>query len=117
MRTFAIGVLFGDDRERGYPISDMINQGLDFNWSWKIAACPARIPGTTFARMMRNSEMLERRILEWAKLKRKNPDDRDLLSIVVNEPDEKGCPIKDEAIVGHTPTLFGAAYETCQNAM
>src|SRR5258708_31024536 len=116
MRTFAIGVLFGDDREDGYPISDMINEGI-VNWSWKTIAFPVRIPGTPYDRMMRLAEETERRILAWAGRKRGNLDQSDLLSILVNNPDENGCPASDQSIVGHTPTLFGAAYETCQNAM
>ena len=47
MRTFAIGVLFGDDRENGYPISDMIHACLDDNWSWKIARLPGANTGNT----------------------------------------------------------------------
>lgn len=116
MRAFAVGVLFGDDRENGYPISDMINEGIE-NWSWKTVAFPVRIPGTPYDRMMRLAEEAERRILAWASSKRGNLDESDLLSIIVNKPDENGCPASDQSIVGHTPTLFGAAYETCQNAM
>jgi len=117
MRTFAIGILFGDDRENGYPISDMIHASLDYNWSWKIAACPVQIPGTPYYRMLRDAEELERRIIAWAGGKRGNLNERDILSIIVNNSDENGCPASDQSIVGHTPTLFGAAYETCQNAM
>jgi cytochrome P450 len=116
-RTFAIGVLFGDDREYGYPISDMITEAIQHNLSWKTAAFQIRIPGTPYDRMMRLTENAERRILAWAGCKRGNLDERDLLSIIVNKPDENGCPASDQSIVGHTPTLFGAAYETCQNAM
>ena len=117
MRTLAIGLLFGDDRERGYPIAAMINQYFDFNWSWKVSFCPVNLPGTTYNRMLRGGEQLERRILEWADCKRGHLDARDLLSIVVNSPDENGNPAGHERIVGQTPTLFGAAYETCQNAL
>jgi cytochrome P450 len=39
------------------------------------------------------------------------------LSIVVNSPDENGDPVSIESIVRQTPTLFGAAHETCQNAL
>jgi cytochrome P450 len=117
MRTFAIGVLFGDDRADGYPVSDMINEGLKYNWSWRIAAFPIRIPGTPYNRMMRGAEELEARIIAWANRKRGSLDESDLLSIIVNSPDENGCPASNQSIVGHTPTLFGAAYETCQNSM
>jgi hypothetical protein len=57
VRTFAIGLLFGDDRAHGYPIADLINQGTDHNWSWKIFAFPVKVPGTPFYEMLRKAEM------------------------------------------------------------
>jgi cytochrome P450 len=117
MRILAIGLLLGGDRVRGYPIAELISEFLDFNWSWKVAACPIDIPGTPYHRMLRSGETLERRIIEWAACKRGQLDERDLLSIVVNRPDEHGHPASDDKIVGHAPTLFAAAYETCQNAL
>ena len=117
LRTFAIGLLFGDDRSQGYPIADMINQTLDNNWSWKISACPVNLAGTPYYHMLRNAEELERRIIEWGDCKRGQIDNRDLLSIVVNSPDENGRPASHASVVGHTPTLFGAGYETCQSAL
>jgi cytochrome P450 len=117
VRTLAIGLLFGDDRPRGYPIADLISQFFDFNWSWKIAACPVNLPGLPYRRMLHVGERLEQRIVEWADCKRGHLNGRDLLSIVVNSPDENGQPVSKDRIVGQTPTLFGAAYETCQNAL
>ena len=64
VRTFAIGLLFGDDRSHGYPIADMINQGTSCNFSWKIFACPVNIPGTPYHEMMRGAEYIENRIIE-----------------------------------------------------
>jgi len=117
LRTLAIGLLFGDDRPRGYSVAELIGQFLDFNWSWKVAACPVSISGTPYHRMLRVGEQLERSILEWADCKRGRSDGRDLLSIIVNSPDEDGCPASNDKIVGHAPTLLAAAYETCQNAL
>ena len=117
VRTFAIGLLFGDDRSHGYPIADMINQGTNCNFSWKIFACPLNIPGTPYHRMLRDAVDVENRIIAWANCKRGQMDNRDLLSIVVNSPDENGRRASDEDIVNHTPTLFGAAFETCQNTL
>src|SRR5262249_7350475 len=37
--------------------------------------------------------------------------------IVVNSPDENGQPASNPCVVGHVPTLLGAAYETCQNVL
>jgi cytochrome P450 len=117
LRTFAIGLLFGDDRSRGFPITNMLDLGIDLNWSVKVAACPLNLPGTPYWRMLRGAELLERRIIEWADCKRGHVDERDLLSVVVNNPDEDGHPASNEKIVGQTPTLLTAAYETCQNAL
>jgi cytochrome P450 len=117
VRTFAIGLLFGDDRARGYPIADMITDLTNSNFSWKIFACPVNLPGTPYHRMTRGAEELENRIIEWGNCKLGQMDSRDLLSIVVNSPDEKGCPASHETMVNHTPTLFGAAFETCQNSL
>lgn len=117
LRTFAIGLLFGDDRAHGYPVADMINKCIDSNWSWKVFACPLNLPGTPYHRLVQNSELLERRIIDWGECKRGAIEPRDLLSIVVNSPDEHGSQPSNESLAGHTPTLFGAAYETCQNAL
>jgi cytochrome P450 len=117
MRSFAIGLLFGGDREHGYPVADMIGGLLQFNWSVGVAACPVNLPFTPYGRMLRQGGRLERAILDWSARKRGRPDPADLLSVIINSPEETGCPAKDETIVGHVPTLFGAAYETCQNLL
>jgi cytochrome P450 len=117
MQTFAIGLLFGDDRQHGYPIAGLLTRLLEFNWSPRVAACPINLPQTTYGRLLRHAEVTERRILDWADCKRGPIDNRDLLSIVVNSPDEDGNSPTDDIVAGHIPTLFGAAYETCQNVM
>jgi cytochrome P450 len=40
-----------------------------------------------------------------------------LLSIMVNNPEEDGNAARDTTIVGLMPQLFGAVFETCQNAL
>jgi cytochrome P450 len=67
--------------------------------------------------MLRGGEALERCILEWADRKRGHPENTDLLSIIVNGPDEDGIPPSDATIVGHVTQLFSAAFETCQNVL
>ncbi|MFO1055418.1 MAG: cytochrome P450 [Dongiaceae bacterium] len=117
MRGFAIGLLFGDDRTRGFPIADMIGQVLKLNWSLHVAACPVNLPFTPYGRMLGLGERLEPKIVEWAGCKRGRPDPGDLLSILANGPDETGKPTSDAVLVGHLPSLFAAAYETCQNVL
>src|SRR5262245_26036723 len=56
MRTVAISLLFGGDQSRGYPIAELISEYFDFNWSWKVAACPVNVPGTAYHRMLRSGE-------------------------------------------------------------
>ena len=62
-------------------------------------------------------ETLERCILAWAAEKRGPVDGSDLLSIVVNNPEDDGNAARDTTIVGLMPQLFGAVFETCQNAL
>lgn len=109
MRTLAIKSLFGDDRRRGVPIIKMISIGVRASWflpniRWYLA-------------WLRIGGALEFAILEWAHEIRGQIDDKNLMSILVNNPDEAGNPASDELIVGHLPFLVGASFDTCQNAL
>jgi len=115
MRTIAIGLLFGDDRVHGYPVVDMLSRKA--LWSLWAAFCPVNIPGTAYHRMLRDDVMLERDILEWARCKRGSASEGDLLALLLSSSDEDGNPLSDQVIAGQVPTLFGASYETCQNAL
>jgi cytochrome P450 len=86
-------------------------------WQPSARACPINLPVTPYGQLLRLGDTLERRILDWASRKRGRLDARDLLSIVVNNPEEDGCPVRDATIVGMTPQLFGAVFETCQSAL
>jgi cytochrome P450 len=39
------------------------------------------------------------------------------MSLLANSPDETGAHPGDKAVLNHLPTLFAAAYETCQTAL
>jgi cytochrome P450 len=117
VRNFGIGLLFGDDRERAYPITDMISRGVDSIWSLRVAACPINLPITPYGKMVRGADLLERRIFDWAVCMHGHPDPHNLLSIIVNSADENGNRASAEMVVGHMPTLIAATYETCQNAL
>jgi cytochrome P450 len=117
MHTLGIGLLFGNDREQAYPIAEMITHVLALKWSPSVWACPIDLPVTPYGQLLRESEMLERCILEWAEQKRGHLNEGDLLSIIVNNPEEDGSPVRNETIVGQMPQLFGAAFETCQNVL
>jgi len=117
IRTFAVELIFGGDRERGLPIANGISQLLQRGWSPKVIACPIDLPTTSYGQMLRGGEALERCILDWADSKRGRPEDTDLLSIIVNGRDEEGNAASDATIVGHVTQLFSAAFETCQNVL
>jgi len=55
--------------------------------------------------------------MEWAAQKRGEIDPKDILSILVNNPDERGEPATRELIGGILVFTFGAAYETSQSAL
>jgi cytochrome P450 len=117
VRNLLIGLLFGDDRQHGYPIADLVDERVLFKWSLGALACPFNLPFTPYGRMIRQSAAIERGITEWAGCKRGHLDNRDFLSIIVNNPDENGNPPTDATIVGHVPSLFVAGYDTCQTAL
>jgi cytochrome P450 len=117
MHSYAIGLLFGNDRERGYPIAEMISDLFALKWSPAVRACPINLPVTPYGQFLREGETLERCILDWAGKKRGVVDGADLLSIVVNNPEEDGNAARETTIVGLMPQLFGAVFETCQNAL
>jgi cytochrome P450 len=108
MLEYAIGVLFGSDRERAMPIAKtMIKQG----------AATRIWPGREFLHWITIAAKQERAILDWAKEKRGDLDARDILSIIVNNPDETGAPPSRAIIAGLLSFTFGAAFETCQNGL
>lgn len=117
IRNLLIGLLFGDDREHGYAIADLVDKRVLFKWSLGALACPFNLPFTPYGRMIRQSDAIERGITEWAGCKRGHLDNRDFLSIIVNNPDENGNRPTDATIVGHVPSLFVAGYDTCQTAL
>jgi cytochrome P450 len=117
IQTLAISLLFGNDRERGIPIAELVDRLYSHTFSWKVFMCPLNFPGTPYNRMLRDGERLHGRLLDWAKCKRGIPDSKDLFSIVTNNPDEKGAFPSNAEIIGHVPPLMVAAFETCQNAL
>jgi cytochrome P450 len=117
MQAMSISLLFGDERDHGMPIAELVDDFYNHAFSWKVFLCPFRIPGTAYHGMLRDGELLKARLLEWLKRKRGNRNSNDLFSIVANNPDEKGTPLGDTATIGHIPPLMVAAFETCQNLL
>jgi cytochrome P450 len=108
MQDLAIGLLFGNDRDRALPVAEMIGQAAAATWPTFTRA---------YARALMISPKLEREILAWADQKRGDMNAKDILSIIANNPDEKGNPADREIIGGIVAFTFGAAYETCQNGL
>jgi cytochrome P450 len=117
MRSFAVELLFGGNSEDGYFIADAVSRLMEGKWGGSAFAFRINLPITSYGRMVRQSELLERRVLEWARTKRGQVDDRDLASIIVNSPDPDGNPPSDATIMGQIPSLFAAAFEAGQSAL
>ena len=107
MQDFVISLLFGADHTRAVPIAGMIS---------KCAAAAWPFPGPASWKMLRTAPKLECAINEWAKEKRGDPNPKDIFSLFVNNPDHDWPP-SSEIIGGIITFTFGAAYETCQNAL
>src|SRR5216683_552829 len=117
MRSFAVELLFGGNSEHGYSIADAVSRLMEDKWGGSAFAFRVNLPITSYGRIVRQSELLERRVLEWARAKRGPVDDRDLASIIVNSPDADGNPPSDATIVGQIPSLFAAAFEAGQSVL
>lgn len=117
MRGFAIAHLFGADHKNGEPIAEQINEMAAESWALGTNILRFNIPGSKYAKGLKRAEELERAIIAWARSKEGALDPHDLLSIIVNNADENGFQPSEALLSGHVPTLFGAAYETCQIVM
>lgn len=117
MRGLAVELLFGGHSEDGYFIADAVSRLMERKWSGSAFALPINLPFTSYGRIVRDSAVLERRLLQWARTRRANADDHDLVSIIVNSRDVDGNPPSDAALVGQIPSLFAAAFEAGQSVL
>jgi len=117
MQRSAVAFLFGDDREHGCPMAKMVSEAAKASFSKRVNGLPLDVPGAPFARELRRAEAMEKCIIDWSAAKRGELDEGDLLSLIVNHPDEKGHMPRDQDLLAHVPILLGAAFETCQNAI
>jgi cytochrome P450 len=117
MRGVAVGLLFGGNREQAFPIADMITRLTERKWKRGSSAFPLNLPFTPYGRMVRESEVLERRVLAWAETKRGHADERDLAALIVNSPDVDGRPASSATIAGHVPSLYAGATEAGQSTL
>lgn len=108
MQDFVISLLFGQDRARALPVARMIGAAAAAAWPF---------PGPAYFKWLRTAPKLEQAISDWVDEKRGELNPKDIFSVLVNNPDEKGEPPSKEVIGGILSFTFGAAYETCQNAL
>jgi len=117
LRSVAVGLLFGGDREQAYPIADAITRLTESKWARGTSAVPLNLPFTAYGRVVRESAALERRVLAWAETKRGHADERDLAALIVNGPDADGRPASSATIAGHIPSLYAGATEAGQSTL
>jgi cytochrome P450 len=117
MRSFALELLFGGDDEQSRSIADLVSRLMERKWDWSAFAFPINLPITTYGQIVRDAEVLERRILDWTAAKRGQVDDRELAAIIVNSSDADGKAPDDAAIVGQLASLFAAASEASHSAL
>jgi cytochrome P450 len=107
MQDFAISLLFGADHTRAVPIAGMIAKSVAATWPY---------PGLAYFKWLRTAPKLECAINDWAKEKRGEINAKDIFSVLVNNPDHEWPP-SSEIIGGLLTFIFGAAFETSQNAL
>ena len=104
----AVALLFGSDFDRALPITDLITRQFK---AFRV------LPGRQYLRWIWNAGRQEKVIMEWAEEKRGNHDARDLLSVLVNNPDLDGSRPSPAIICGIICFLYAAAYDTCLNGI
>ena len=117
MQRLSIELLFGADGAQCGPIAELSGSMMERKWGPGAFALPLNVPFTSYGRIVRDSENLERRILQWVRGKRGRADPHDLAAIVVNGPDQDGKPPDDATIVAHIASLFALSSEGSQSAL
>lgn len=56
-------------------------------------------------------------LCQWAETHRGMPLDRDIISAIVNAPDEHGCPAGADRIASYSWIMLGAAFDTSSSAL
>jgi cytochrome P450 len=117
VRLVTIDLLFGGDREHGYPIADTASHVMERKWSRGSLSIPVNLPFTPYGRMLREAASLERQVVAWAQKKQGSMDGHDLVSIIVNNPATDGTPVDIAKIAGSLPALVTMTSEACQLAL
>jgi cytochrome P450 len=117
----AITSLFGADESSNFaePLAaaELINEHLHMAGSGQVRVCPINLRGLPYRKMLHHAERVESTLTAWAKKRRGKLQSNDLLSLIVNSPNEFGNLPDDVQASAHLLTIFGASYETCQTAL
>ena len=117
MRDIALELLFGGCSEQSRTIADRVSRLMERKWDSSVIAFPVNLPVTPYGRVVRDAEILERLILQWAETRRGDLDESDLASIIVNTSDPDGHPPDDAVIVGQLGSLIAAAFEASHSVL
>ena len=117
MRRVAVALLFSGDQVRGATLGTLIRQLGKECKSAQVYLSRAGFPGGAYRRVLRRAEEVERCAIDFAASRRGMMSERDLISLIVNSPDETGREPSQEHVAGHIPVLFGSSYETCQTVL
>ena len=117
IQRFAVEFLFGGSSEQSCAITELGSRMMERKWNWRALAFPINLPITSYGRIVRDAELLERRILAWVAAKRGHLDERDIASIFANSRDAGGNPLDDAAIIAQLPSLFGLSSEGGQSVL
>lgn len=117
MQGLSVELLFGGSTEQSRAIAELAGRMMERKWDRGALAVPINLPITIYGQIVREAELLERRILEWVASKRGKIDDRDLASIIVNSPDAAGNPPDDATIVEQLASLLALSSEGSESAL
>jgi len=117
VQKFAVEFLFGGISEQSSAITEMGCRMMERTWDRRAMALPVNLPVTRYGRIVRDAEILERRLLAWVAAKRGHLDEGDIASVMANSRDARGNPTDDAAIIEQLPSLFGLSSEGGQSAL
>jgi cytochrome P450 len=113
VRYYAVVTMFKDDNfEVALEVGREITAWIELAYTAGNILLPVNIPGLPHWKFRRSAELIEAKILKWASMRRGMDAKRDLMSMFVNGPDEKGQPLSEERLAGHLLILYEASFTT-----
>lgn len=117
-RRMSLVSLFKEDENPAavYASNEMSKLGDLGHFSWRNRT-PMPYPGSHYKKMLAQAEVTERAVVDWAKTRQGLCPEQDIMSMIVNNPDERGCPASDGRIAAYVLNIFGASYETTSSIL